>query len=540
VRTEEAPLPPGPATIVALSRSAGNRSVARMLTTRTLQRNGRDGGTAAPPAPDAGSADAGAPTREQRLTTFRDHVANGRWEPAVLEANGWSRDDVAREMAAPGVSHHARVAMYRQTLISMFDWPDTVRQVIAETDPAAAPEGRRAFFHYARTQAQWPRIAIALDGFADDAVILELVGWLLPQELTALRDAAVAGGSARVRDIVVRQQKLAAFRDHVANSRWEPAVLEANSWSRGDIEREMAAPAVSRDARIAMYRQTLISMFDWPDTVRQVIASTDAAAAVEGRRAFFHYARTQAQWHRIAVALDGFADDAIIVDLVGWLLPQELAPLRDAALLAGSPARVVTPVRDRIRLAVADTMSAMQGQSAAWMPSGGAAARPPGVAPNTFAAWAEAASESAAPPIASATTINCWEMVLLAAYRSRAITWQWIHDAYVAAPPGSWGAELERRLTPGGRTPYDRVGRNPRPRRGDIVYFNDTAHVALATGAVGASGSDEVYTFWPPPDVVPYGRGTVDQVKTSTIELLAAFIERRWGRCVVETGAPAW
>jgi hypothetical protein len=283
-------------------------------------------------------------------------------------------------------------------------------------------------------------------------------------------------------------------------------------------------------------------MFDWPPVVRDKLKLVDPAASVEGRKAYFHYARTQALWHRIAIALGGFDSDADIVEMVAWLLPQELTALRDAATTAGLTSRVTGPVHDRIRLRVADEMGGMQGQRAAWTPSAGQAGRPPGVGPNTFATWAEAASEAAAPVIDPATTINCWEMVLLAAYRAGVLSWQWIHDLYVATPPDRWSAELQRRLTPAGKTRYDRAARAVRPRRGDIVYFDGAAHVALGTGVVAADGSDDVYTFWPPTSIATYTRGTVDQVKTDTIEKLAAFIDNMHpGRaCVVEFGAPPW
>jgi hypothetical protein len=77
------------------------------------------------------------------------------------------------------------------------------------------------------------------------------------------------------------------------------------------------------------------------------------------------------------------------------------------------------------------------------------------------------------------------------------------------------------------------------PQRGDIVFFDGVAHVALATG----SGSD-VLTFWPPPDT-PFVRnifGAVeDRVKMFTIEELSVW----WGANmppppVIEFARPAW
>jgi hypothetical protein len=49
------------------------------------------------------------------------------------------------------------------------------------------------------------------------------------------------------------------------------------------------------------------------------------------------------------------------------------------------------------------------------------------------------------------------------------------------------------------------------PIRGDIVFFEGAAHVALATGARDGMRRSKVLSFWPPPDVVPYTAGTLDK-----------------------------
>ena len=111
-----------------------------------------------------------------------------------------------------------------------------------------------------------------------------------------------------------------------------------------------------------------------------------------------------------------------------------------------------------------------------------------------FAQWASAASETAF-TVGSTTVINCWEMVLYAAYKAGQLTWAWIHDRYAAAG-GTWSADMIAHLTPKGRTAFDRATQSPQPRRGDIVLFDGINHVALATG-----NGTHTYTFWPPPDV---------------------------------------
>lgn len=175
--------------------------------------------------------------------------------------------------------------------------------------------------------------------------------------------------------------------------------------------------------------------------------------------------------------------------------------------------------------AASRAMQAEVGTTMVWRPSGPRSG-------TDFESWASAASESPFPAVTAATVMNCWEAVLLAAYRAGAIDWNWIHNLYTATPTSDWVDAMTR----GPRTPYRIPGPGPQPQRGDLVFFNGLAHVALATG----NGSD-VYTFWPPPDT-PFTRGgTTDRVKVFTIEALVA-----WWRVhmppepAVEFGTPVW
>ena len=177
--------------------------------------------------------------------------------------------------------------------------------------------------------------------------------------------------------------------------------------------------------------------------------------------------------------------------------------------------------------AAAAEMSEMVGEQARWVPSGPSSG-------NTFQTWASASSESAAPPITSVTTINCWEMVLMAAFRIGAIDWQWIHDLYTNSV-GNWYDELPNRMTRGGTTTYDLASHTPLPVRGDIVFFDGASHVALATG-----NADEILTFWPPPNTAFTAGGTVDDVKLSTIEILSDWMTANLSTPTVTFGSPAW
>jgi hypothetical protein len=184
--------------------------------------------------------------------------------------------------------------------------------------------------------------------------------------------------------------------------------------------------------------------------------------------------------------------------------------------------------------AVAAEMESMVGQQATWTGSG------PGSG-NTFETWASAASESAAPPLSTVTSINCWEMVLLAAYRAGLLTWQWIHDQYTAAV-GDWGGYMVNMLSRGARIPYvpgAPAGR--KPLAGDIVFMDGMAHVALATGNVDGAGRADVISFWPPPNT-PFTRGgTIDSVKHTTIEELVDWWAANMPPApLVELAAPPW
>jgi hypothetical protein len=176
--------------------------------------------------------------------------------------------------------------------------------------------------------------------------------------------------------------------------------------------------------------------------------------------------------------------------------------------------------------ASSSAMAATVGTTMVWRPSG------PGSGTN-FESWASAATETPFPAVTSTTVMNCWEAVLLAAYRAGAITWTWIHNLYVSTPTANWVATMTR----GARRTYAVPGPNlAMPQRGDLVFFNGLAHVALATG----NGS-EVYTFWPPPNTPFTPGGTTDKVKVFTIEDLVSW----WATHMppaprVEFAAPAW
>jgi hypothetical protein len=176
--------------------------------------------------------------------------------------------------------------------------------------------------------------------------------------------------------------------------------------------------------------------------------------------------------------------------------------------------------------AASTSMSASVGTTMVWRRSG------PGSGTD-FEAWASAATETPFPSVTATTVMNCWEAVLLSAYRAGAIKWKWIHDLYVSTPTANWVATMSR----GAQHNYAVPGPNLNmPQRGDIVFFNGLQHVALATG----EGS-KVYTFWPPPNTPFTLGGTSDKVKVFTIEDLVTW----WAthlppQPAVKFAAPVW
>jgi hypothetical protein len=178
--------------------------------------------------------------------------------------------------------------------------------------------------------------------------------------------------------------------------------------------------------------------------------------------------------------------------------------------------------------AASQAMGATVGTTMKWRASG------PGSGTD-FEAWASAPTETPFPAITSSTIMNCWEAVLLAAFRAGSINWAWIHNLYTAVPIATWVSAMSR----GARQVYAVPGPNLRmPQRGDLVFFDGIAHVAMATG----TGSD-VYTFWPPPNT-PFtfvAGGVTDKVKVFKIEALVTWWTANMPPApVVEFAAPAW
>lgn len=304
------------------------------------------------------------------------------------------------------------------------------------------------------------------------------------------------------------------------------AALTLNQMNDTDLDAELRA--VDPTLHIGLFVGALrgLLMTPPPHRVTDKIHSINGAASRQGRIDYFREVVRASEWERAALTLNGFSDPDIVQMYTSPPLPvSTLTAIRDAALrrMAGWNDRVIRPIHNLLQGATATEMGALVGSQAKWTGSGPHSG-------NTFESWASAPTEGAAPPVAPSTTINCWEMVLLAAYRAGTLSWRWIHESYTAsgaATGGSWSNYMARRLTPTSRQSYNRGNpAGPAPARGDIVMWNVIDHVALAVGSRDGAGRVQVYSFWPPPGNASYVYGTVDAVKVTTIEELADFMER--------------
>ena len=175
----------------------------------------------------------------------------------------------------------------------------------------------------------------------------------------------------------------------------------------------------------------------------------------------------------------------------------------------------------------------------------------------SFADWASSSKDKPPPALIDTTIINCWEVILLAAYNSGEISFEYIHDLYKNVPKcdvtpsmdheadikkcnnqqsATWVRELANDELSVYK-PYH--AGNSNPHKGDLTFFNKLEHVAMATG----TGSN-VFTFWPAPDVPFFANaaGAVkDKVKIVTIEALFDWWKtNNHTEPLIEFGHPDW
>jgi hypothetical protein len=121
---------------------------------------------------------------------------------------------------------------------------------------------------------------------------------------------------------------------------------------------------------------------------------------------------------------------------------------------------------------------------------------------NEFAAWIHGGAEPT-----NASKMNCWEAVLYSGYRAGVIPRAWIFDVHQraaaagsAASGGGTGpgvdayyAVLRTALNFGSAVPY--VHGTP-PPRGNLVFMDELAHVALSRGGTDGAGNATVMSLW--------------------------------------------
>jgi hypothetical protein len=133
------------------------------------------------------------------------------------------------------------------------------------------------------------------------------------------------------------------------------------------------------------------------------------------------------------------------------------------------------------------------------------------------------------PTVAPKSVMNCWEMVLLAAYQtgmlSREKVAKWYNDG-----------DLNAKMMASKRSTYEMGNpKTPRPDRGDIVYMNGINHVVIAQGKQ-VGGKEAVFSFWSPSDYsvaqvkAAQASGNIDsvtkgKVQDTTIEKLADWMK---------------
>jgi len=146
-----------------------------------------------------------------------------------------------------------------------------------------------------------------------------------------------------------------------------------------------------------------------------------------------------------------------------------------------------------------------------------------GAQPTSLETWVRDRPLASPPQLDTGSAPSCWEMVLLAAVRSRALTTGQVQSLYPSDQLWT-AADLQnwlQAMSPHGRCAFT-PGTRLVPRRGDLVFWNDFAHVALALGTLDRAERHEVISFWAPPNLM--WSGIPAEVRRTTIEELTAIL----------------
>jgi hypothetical protein len=144
-------------------------------------------------------------------------------------------------------------------------------------------------------------------------------------------------------------------------------------------------------------------------------------------------------------------------------------------------------------------------------------------------------------------TMNCWEAILIAAILDKKITVP-TNLAVNYQDPANFAKNIVGPLA-SKRHNYQPNALLGRPIAGDVVLFDNLAHVTLATGRVTtgpvqlpAVAGTNVISFWPAPTVEQFGPGATANVVETTIEAIDAWRGRNYPAMTlpVTFGSPLW
>ena len=157
-----------------------------------------------------------------------------------------------------------------------------------------------------------------------------------------------------------------------------------------------------------------------------------------------------------------------------------------------------------------------------WVPfSSSTAVSDPTLLRSEFGKWALAGG----PTPTDVSKMNCWEMIIFAAYQKGMISFKKIKQIYKKAVKDvrdrratSVGFVLKNYLRASDVKIFDPADPNsPEPLPGDIIVFNEARnHAAISLGTKTSAGKHEVISHWVRP-------GHTKDVKKTTIEKLLSY-----------------
>lgn len=156
---------------------------------------------------------------------------------------------------------------------------------------------------------------------------------------------------------------------------------------------------------------------------------------------------------------------------------------------------------------------------------------------NDFATWIRGEGPEPGPDGA----MNCWEVLMYAAYRAGLVSKGWLvelHEQAASQGRREKSADAYSRTLRAGLGPCDlpTLPDSVSPPAGWLVFFNDLSHVAVSLGTRDPLGKREVLSLWMLPKVP--GRSHTTLQRTTIEELLQAAKPNLDGHTYRVTSAP--